>query len=120
MAKKTTEADDIPEATAAPDLTADDSKVDKVEVINISKKINKKYGKVATMELKKRDPWLPRSLEEKLRSELPKSKGITANDLAAKYDVSVSTMRKFLYTLENEGILERVSTSSRLKVFNPK
>jgi ribosomal protein S25 len=47
-------------------------------------------------------------------------RAITANELAAKNNVAVSTLRKFLYRLETEGILERVSSCSRLKVFNPK
>jgi ribosomal protein S25 len=126
MAKKNVEeqapaAEKKPEKGAAAEAVAtDDSKIDKVETIAQTKKIQKKYGKVGTVDIKRRDPYLPRSLEDKLRKEVPKMRSITPNDLAAKYDVSVSTMRKFLYTLEKEGILEPVTSSARLKVYNPK
>ncbi len=126
MAKKNVEeqapaTEKKPEKGAATEAVAtDDSKIDKVETIAQTKKIQKKYGKVGTVDIKRRDPYLPRSLEEKLRKEVPKMRSITPNDLAAKYDVAVSTMRKFLYTLEKEGILESVTSSARLKVYNPK
>jgi ribosomal protein S25 len=100
--------------------TTPEERIDKVETISQTKKLTKKYGKVLTLEVIRRDPYLPRALEEKLRKELPKMRAITANELAAKNNVAVSTLRKFLYRLETEGILERVSSCSRLKVFNPK
>lgn len=97
----------------------EDERIDKIEVLSKVKKMAKKYGKVANIELKQRDPYLPRALEIKLRKDLLKMKAITANDLAARHDVRVSTMKKLLLTMEDEGLIERIATSSRLKVFNP-
>ncbi len=98
----------------------EDERIDKTEVLSRVKKMAKKYGKVATVELKQRDPYVPRALEEKLRKDILKMKAITANDLAARHDVRVSAMKKLLLTMEDEGLLERIASSSRLKVFNPK
>ena len=102
------------------DLVYDDDKVNKVQAQTQLRKMARKYGKVATLETIQRDPYLPLALETKLRNDLPKMKAITANELAAKHAVRVSTMKKFLLTLEAEGKLSRIASSSRLKVFNPK
>ncbi len=96
-----------------------DEKVDKVEVLSQTKKMNKKYGKVSNLLIKQRDPYVPRAVEAKIREEILKMKAITANDIASKYDIRVSAVKKLLLTMEDEGKLTRVASSSRLKVFNP-
>jgi ribosomal protein S25 len=118
MAKKKVN-EEKEEEDESEDLVMDDDKVNKVQAENHVRKMNRKYGKVATLETIQRDPYLPMALETKLRKELMKMKAITANELASKYDVRVSTMKKFLLTLESEGKLTRSASSSRLKVFNP-
>jgi len=70
--------------------------------------------------LKQRDPYLPRATETKLRVDIKKMRAITPNELAVKYDVRVSAMRRFLEVLVQEGVLECVSAHDRIKVFNPK
>jgi len=104
-------------AAAAP---KEESKADKIETIVQTKRLNKKYGKVATIELKQRDPYLPRATEAKLRVDIKKMRAITPNELAVKYDVRVSAMRRFLDVLVQEGVIVCVSAHDRLKVFNPK
>ena len=99
---------------------AGQEKLDKTETIVITKKLNKKYGKVATIELKQRDPFVHQGIEQKIRDEVPKMRGVSANDLAQRYDVRVSTMKKLLLDMEREGIVERSTSSSRIKVFNGK
>jgi ribosomal protein S25 len=94
-----------------------DSNVDKVSTIVKTRRLDKKYGKVTTLETKKRDPLLPPSVDQKLREDVPKMKVITANDLSIKYDIRVSTIKKFLKDLHEEDQVELVSTSSRLKVY---
>lgn len=117
MAKKRNEAEE--KKQESEDLEIDDDKINKVQVDSQVRKMAKKYGKVATLETIQRDPYLPLALENKLRKEILKMKAITANELAAKYDVRVSAIKKFLLNLEAEGLIKRVSSSSRLKVFNP-
>jgi len=97
----------------------DDEKLDKVSVISSIKKMNKKYGKVASVELKQRDPYVPRAIEAKLRKDLLHMKAITANDIAARYDIRVSSVKKLLLKMEEEGIIECIADSSRIKIFNP-
>ncbi|MHA1521564.1 MAG: hypothetical protein ACTSRK_15390 [Promethearchaeota archaeon] len=116
MAKKKKDEEQEEESE---DLIYDDDKINKVQAQTQLRKMARKYGKVATLETIQRDPYLPLSLENKLRKEIPKIKAITANELAAKHAVRVSTMKKFLLTLESEGKLTRIASSSRLKVFNP-
>ena len=94
-----------------------DSNVDRVTTIVKTRRLDKKYGKVTTLETKKRDPLLPPSVEQKLREDIPGMKVITANNLSIKHDIRVSTIKKFLKDLLNEGKIELVSTSSRLTVY---
>ncbi|MHA1720154.1 MAG: hypothetical protein DRO88_12370 [Promethearchaeia archaeon] len=96
-----------------------DEAIDKIAVLAQVKKMNKKYGKVASISIKQRDPFIPRLIEEKIRQEIPRMRVITANDLAAKYDIRVSAVKKLLLAMEKEGKLKRLASSSRLKVFNP-
>jgi ribosomal protein S25 len=94
-----------------------DSSADKVSVITKTRRMDKKYGKVIHLDTKKRDSFIPPTLLEKLREDIPKMKVITANDLAIRNDIRVSTIKKFLMDLANEGLIDIVSSSSRLKVF---
>lgn len=95
-----------------------DSSADKVSVITKTRRMDKKYGKVITLDTKKRDSFIPPTLLEKLREDIPKMKVITANDLAIRNDIRVSTIKKFLKDLADEGLIDIVSSSSRLKVFS--
>jgi len=93
---------------------------DKVETITKTLKIDKKYGKIVSVEVKRRDPYLPPSVEKRLRESLPKTKAITANNLAAKMDIRVSTIKALLEDMTKEGLLDCVSSSARLKVYHGK
>mgnify|MGYP000940677284 CR=1 FL=1 len=127
MAKKkeddasSSDADTKKELSAA-DIAAKASqeKMDKIETIVVSKKLNKKYGKVATLEIKQRDPFIPNGIEQKIREEVPKMRGVSANELAQRYDIRVSTVKKLLLDMEREGLVERSTSSFRIKVFNGK
>lgn len=90
---------------------------DKVEVYSKIKKLDKKYGKVATIEVKKRDPYIPPSLQKKLRENLVKVRSITANDIALKNDIRVSAAKRLLKKLEAEGLVKLVTSTSRLKIY---
>ena len=101
------------------EIGKEEGKLDKTETIIQTKRLSKKYGKVATIELKQRDPFIPRLIETKLRAEIKKMKAITPNELAVKYDIRVSAVKHFLDTLVAEGVVQCVSTSDLLKVYNP-
>ena len=102
----------------APQVKSEEA-IDKIAVLAQVKKMNKKYGKVASISIKQRDPFIPRLIEEKIRGEIPKMRVITANDIAAKYDIRVSAIKKLLLVMEKEGKIKRLASSSRIKVFNP-
>ena len=102
----------------APKVQSEEA-IDKIAVLAQVKKMNKKYGKVASVSIKQRDPFIPRAIEEKIRADIPKMRVITANDLAAKHDIRVSAIKKLLLVMEKEGKLKRLASSSRIKVFNP-
>ena len=118
--KEPKEAKEGKEGKPGKEAPVEEGKIDKVETLVQTKRLNKKYGKVATIELKQRDPFVPRATEKKLRIEIKKMKAITPNEIAAKYDIRVSTVRHFLNALVLEGVLELVSSHDRLKVYNPK
>ncbi len=101
------------------EIGKEEGKLDKTETIIQTKRLSKKYGKVATIELKQRDPFIPRLIETKLRAEIKKMKAITPNKLAVKYNIRVSAVKHFLDTLVAEGVVQCVSTSDQLKVYNP-
>jgi hypothetical protein len=63
---------------------------EKVQPITKTLKIDKKYGKIVSVEVKRRDPFLPPSVEKRLRESLPKTKAITANNLAAKFEIKIN------------------------------
>ena len=94
-------------------------KLDKIQVISQIKRMNKKYGKVATLDIKQRDPFIPKSVEAKIRSDVTHTAAITANEFADKYDVRVSSIKKLLKTLEEEGLITINSSSSRIKIYRP-
>ena len=97
-----------------------DKALNKVQVLSQIKRMNKKYGKVATLEIKQRDPFIPKPIEAKIRTEIPSMKVVTANELASKYDIRVSTLKKLLKNMHDEGILSVSSSNSRITVYEPK
>ncbi|MHA1822112.1 MAG: hypothetical protein ACTSU2_08200 [Promethearchaeota archaeon] len=94
-----------------------DTNIDKIEVYTKVKKMPIKYGKVVTLEIKKRDPFIPPSYEKKLREQLPRMKTIIPNEVAIRNDIRVSTIKKLIKDLEKEGLVKRVSSSRRLKIY---
>lgn len=102
-------------------MAADDADkaLEKVQVISQIKRMNKKYGKVATLEIKQRDPFIPKPIEEKIRKEIAHMKVVTANELASKYDIRVSSVKKLLQNMYNEGKIKVSSSNSRIKVYQP-
>lgn len=97
-----------------------DIDINKVSVNTKIMKLSKKYGKVQTVELKKRDPFLPPNLEQELREKLVKMRAITPTEIARKNDIRVSTIKKLLSDMEEEGEIEQIASTSRLQVYQGK
>lgn len=97
-----------------------ESGIDKINVISKIKKLDRKYGKVANIETKIRDPFIPPSVEQKIRESVVKNRGFTPNDLAQKNDVRISAVKILLRKLEAEGLVELVTSTSRLKIYRGK
>src|SRR5271157_2708240 len=93
------------------------SETEKAQSRTWTKKLVKKYGKTAQIDMIDRDPFLPATLEEKFRKSLPYQQVVIANELARKNNVRVSTIKALLRALEADGELKLVSTSARLRVY---
>lgn len=93
---------------------------DKVEVFSKTMRMNKKYGKVAVIEIKKRDPFIPPSIEKKIRDTVVKSRAVTPNELAVRFDIRVSAVKKLLKAMEDEGLVTLISGGSKLKIYRGK
>lgn len=91
--------------------------VDKVQVITKIKKLDRKYGKQTNLDTKIRDPFIPPSIEVKIREDMPKNRGFTVNEIAQRYDIRISAIKKLMKEMETEGLIECVESSSRLKIY---
>lgn len=94
-----------------------DIDIDKTNVITRIKKLDRKYGKVANIETKIRDPYIAPSVEQKIRENAVKSRGFTPMEIAQKNDVRISAVKKLLAQLVSENLIEIVESSSRLKIY---
>jgi ribosomal protein S25 len=94
-----------------------DIDIDKVNVISKIRKMDRKYGKVANIETKIRDPYIPPSVEQKIRETAVKSRGFTPTEFAQKNDVRISAVKKLLKQMVSENLIEIVESSRRLKIY---
>jgi len=91
--------------------------IDTVVYIEASKKLRKKYGKVADISIKIRDPFIPNPIEQEIRDALPKYKLLTASELALKYNIRISAIKKLFKQFESEGLIKCLGGNSRLKMY---
>ena len=94
-----------------------DIDLNKTNVITKIKKLDRKYGKVANIETKIRDPFIAPVVEQKIRETVVKSRGFTPTEIAQKNDIRISAAKKLLKELQNEGLIVCVESSSRLKIY---
>jgi len=94
-----------------------DISLDKTNVITKIKKMDRKYGKVTNIETKIRDPYIPPSVEQKIRETAVKSRGFTPTEIAQKNDVRISAVKKLLTQMVSENLIEIVESSRRLKIY---
>jgi small subunit ribosomal protein S25e len=66
------------------------------------------------------DVSLPQELLERARRDVKREKYLTPFKVHQKYNVSLSTARKLLKTLEEEGVLVKFTANRRSPVYVPK
>ena len=91
--------------------------LNKTNVITRIKKLDRKYGKVANVETKIRDPYISPIVEQKIRETYSKSRGFTPTEIAQKNDVRISAVKILLRDMHKEGLIDLVESSSRLKIY---
>ena len=96
-----------------------EEELDRIQVVSKDLKLTKKYGKVARVSIIQRDPFIPNSVEESIREELRKQRVVTANGLAKKHKIRVSSAKRLLKKLEAEGLVKATSKGTRLNVYLP-
>ena len=89
----------------------------KLEVVEKTKKLVIKYGKVKSIKTIQRDPFIPESLIDEIRKRINKMKVITPNEISNKFNVRVSAAKKLLEQFEEEGLIKMVASSSRLRIY---
>jgi len=66
------------------------------------------------------DVGLPEEILSKVRGDLRRERYLTPFKVAQRYDVSVSTAKRILKALEEEGLLRRVGGTRRTPIYVPK
>ena len=99
------------------DEYSSDIDIDKTNVITRFENWIRKYGKVANIETKIRDPYIAPSVEQKIRETAVKSRGFTPTEIAQKNDIRISAVKKLLTQMVSENLIEIVESSSRLKIY---
>ncbi len=95
-------------------------KEDKLLVRKATLNLRRKYGRTKQISIVERDAFIPNNVEKELRENyLKKKKTITAADIAAKYDIRVSTVNLLLKQYEEEGLIKLLDPSLNIKVYVP-
>ncbi len=66
------------------------------------------------------DVGLPKELLDKVRGDLRREKYLTPFKVSQRYDVSLSTAKRILKALEEEGLVLRVGGTRRSPIYVPK
>jgi ribosomal protein S25 len=94
-------------------------KEDKVLARKDTLNLRRKYGRVKHVNVIERDAFIPPGLEEDVKDYIKNSKTILATDVAVKFDIRVSTIKKLLEQYEKEGLIEPLNPELRLKIYVP-
>ena len=78
----------------------------------------KKWGKVYEYTPVIRDLFIDDDTKEKIVKDVTKDKIFSPQAYAAKYNINVSTMKKFFEELRKEGKIKLVYSSSRIKLYS--
>ena len=81
--------------------------------------LKRKYGRVKQISIAERDAFIPASLEGDIKEYIQKKKSVTATDIAARFDVRVSTVKLLLKQYIEEGSIKIFDPSMKLKIYVP-
>jgi ribosomal protein S25 len=95
-------------------------KDDKLLVRKATLNLKRKYGRTKQVSIVERDAFIPKNIEKEIREDyIKKKKTITAADIAAKYDIRVSTVNLLLRQYEEEGLIKLLDPSLTIKIYVP-
>ncbi|MBD3211049.1 MAG: hypothetical protein GF311_00445 [Candidatus Lokiarchaeota archaeon] len=94
-------------------------KEDKLLVRRDTLNLRRKYGRTQRVNVIERDAFIPRGIEEDIKNDILNRKAILASDIAVKYDIRVSTAKNLLDKYEEEGLVEILDPSLKLKIYVP-
>lgn len=95
-------------------------KDDKLLVRKATLNLKRKYGRTKQISIVERDALIPKNIEKEIREDyIKKKKTITAADIAAKYDIRVSTVNLLLRQYEEEGLIQLLDPSLTIKIYVP-
>ncbi len=94
-------------------------KEDKVLFRKDTLNLRRKYGRSQRIDVIERDAFIPKGLEEEIKKDILNRKAILATDIAIKYDVRVSTVKKLLEKYEKEGIIQLHDPSLKINIYVP-
>jgi len=95
-------------------------KEDKLLVRRDTLNLRRKYGRTQRVNVIERDAYIPRGLEEDIKKDILNRKAILPSDIAVKYDIRVSTAKNLLEKYEENGLVELLDPSLKLKIYVPK
>ncbi|TXT62505.1 MAG: 30S ribosomal protein S25e [Promethearchaeota archaeon] len=94
-------------------------KEDKLLVRRDTLNLRRKYGRTQRVNVIERDAFIPRGIEEDIKNDILNRKAILASDIAVKYDIRVSTAKNLLDKYEEEGLVEILDPTLKLKIYVP-
>jgi ribosomal protein S25 len=95
-------------------------KDDKLLVRKATLSLKRKYGRTKQISIVERDAFVPAKVEKDIRENYIKNKKtITAADIAAKFDIRVSTVNLLLKQYEEEGLIKLLDPTLTLKIYVP-
>jgi len=94
-------------------------KDEKILVRKATLNLRRKYGRSKQINIVERDSFIPKSIEQDIRESIKKKKSIVASEIALKYDIRLSTIKHLLDQYEEEGLIELVDPSLKLKIYIP-
>ena len=92
-------------------------KEDKLIVRKATLNLRRKYGRTKQVNIVERDAFVPGYMEEEIKDYILKKRGVTATDIATKFDIRVSTIKTLLDQYLKEGLVKLLDPNMKLKVY---
>ena len=94
-----------------------DQEKDKLIVRKATINLKRKYGRTKQISIVERDAFIPKSLENDIKEYIQKRKTVTATDVAARFDVRVSTIKLLFKQYIEEGLIKLYDPLMKLKLY---